>query len=74
MNIRLLESGKSVPKRFDNGQSDGDYHAGPEALYRQGHYNLIITAIPEHFDQPGYKKHQQLKALDKSNKARKVGR
>ena len=57
MNLSFLESGKK-PKRFDDGKSDGDFHADPKALYRQGFYeaiDFIIAAIQERFDQPGYK-------------------
>ena len=53
-------------KRFDDGKSDGDFHADLKALYRQGYYEVmdfIIAAIQERFDQPGYKKYQQLEAL-----------
>ena len=62
-----LESGKK-PKRFDDGKSDGDFHADPKAIYRQGYYEVIhsiIAAIQERFDQPMQiqKKYQQLEAL-----------
>ena len=52
--------------RFDDGKSDGDFHADPKALYRQGYYEVIgfiIAAIQKCFDQPGYKKYQQLETL-----------
>ena len=52
--------------RFDDGKSDGDFHADPKALYRQDYYEVIdfiIAAIQERFDQPGYKKYQKLEAL-----------
>ena len=57
---------RKKPKRFNDGKSDGDFHADPKALYRQGYYEVIdfiIAAIQERFDQPGYKKYQQLEVL-----------
>ena len=70
---------RKKPKRFDDGKSDGDFHADPKALYRQGYYEVIdfiIAAIQKCLDQPRYKKSQQLETLliDKSNEAREVGR
>ena len=62
------------PKRFDDGKSDGDFYADPNALYRQGYYEVIdfiLAAIQERFDQPGYTIGS---SLDKSNEAREVGR
>ena len=61
MNLSFLESGKKTI-RFDDGKSDGDFHADPKALYRQDYYEVIdfiIAAIQEHFDQPGYEKYQK---------------
>ena len=47
MNLSFLESGNKTI-RFDDGKSDGDFHAEPKALYRQGYYEVIgfiIAAI-----------------------------
>ena len=45
---------------------DGDLHADPKALYRQGYYEVIdfiIVTIQKRFHQPRYKKYQQLETL-----------
>ncbi len=57
---------RRVPRRYDEGTSEGDYHSDPKAHYRQIYYeaiDLIVNCIENRFDQPGYKKYESLQTL-----------
>ena len=57
---------RKLPRRLDDGQSDGDFPSDPEAFYRQQCYealDLIISSINERFDQPGYRIYKHLEEL-----------
>ena len=57
---------RRVPRRYDDGQSEGDFHAEAKSLYRQQYFeaiDLIVTCIEYRFNQPGYKTYQSLQSL-----------
>ena len=57
---------RRAPQRFEVGSSTGDFHASPEAHYRQIYYGAldhVVEAIRDRFDQPGYSTYQNLEEL-----------
>lgn len=57
---------RRAPQRFKVGSSTRDFHATPEAHYRQIYYGAldhVIEAIHDRFDQPGYNTYQHLEEL-----------
>ena len=57
---------RKLPRRFDDGVSDGDFPTTPKAFFRQIYYealDLITNCIKDRFDQPGYKIYQLLESL-----------
>ena len=57
---------RKLPRRFDDGVSDGDFRTTPKAYFKQIYYkalDLITNCIQERFDQPGYRIYQSLESL-----------
>lgn len=57
---------RKVPRRFDDGLSEGAFHEDPESLYRQQYYEAIdsiVNCIENRFNQPGYKIYRSLQTL-----------
>ena len=55
-----------MPKRFDYGSSEGEFHADPKVFYRQHYYeavDLIVNCIETRFEQPGYAMYRNLEQL-----------
>ena len=57
---------RRVPRHFQVGSSDGDFHSSVEDHYRVVYYealDLVTTGITERLDQPGYKIYQNVEDL-----------
>ena len=57
---------RRVPRRLDDGLSEGDFHDDPKSLYRQLYYeaiDLTVNTIQDRFDQPGYRIYNSLETL-----------
>ena len=55
-----------TPRRYDDGESSGDFANSPKSYYRQVYYeatDCIINCLKNRFDQPGYKIYSQLEEL-----------
>ena len=55
-------------RRYDDGDSVGDFHSTPKAYFRQSYYvaiDLVVGCIENHFDQPaaGYRIYRTLESL-----------
>ena len=59
-------SKRKVPKRYDDGASEGDHPRNCKDFYRKEYYealDLIINSIKSRFDQPGYRAYRNLQDL-----------
>ena len=57
---------RKVPRRYDSGHAEAEFHSSPKSHYRQIYYeavDLIVQSITERFNQPGYKVYLQLENL-----------
>lgn len=66
VNEPQLPRRRKVPRRYDNGLSEGDHHDNPKSLYRQKYYeaiDLIVACIEDRFNQPSYAKYHLLDSL-----------
>ena len=57
---------RKTPRRFDDGLTEGDFHADAKAYYRQHYFEAIdrvVNCIKERFDQPGYNVYRNLEQL-----------
>ena len=55
-----------LPRRYDEGLSDGDFHDTPASFYKQKYFealDLMINCIERRFDQPGYHIFQSMESL-----------
>ncbi len=62
----LLPRRRKTPRRFDDGNTEGEFPDDPKLFYRQQYYealDLIISSINDRFDQPGYRIYQQMEDL-----------
>ena len=47
-----------TPRRYDDGESSGDFADSPKSYYRQVYYeatDCIVNCLKNRFDRPGYK-------------------
>ena len=66
VNEPQLPHRRKVPRRYDDGLSEGDYHDSPKSLYRQKYYeaiDLIVACIEDRFNQPGFAMYHLLNSL-----------
>ena len=66
VNDPVLPRKRKVPQRFEEGSAAPEFHSTPKNLYRQVYYealDLLVQAINDRFDQPGYKTYCCLEAL-----------
>ena len=57
---------RKTPRRFETGASVGNFHTTAEDRYRQIYYealDLVIQAVTDRFDQPGYNVYRNLQEL-----------
>ena len=57
---------RKIPKRIDDGSTEGEFPDDVKTFYRQQYYealDLIISTITDRFDQPGYMIYKQLEDL-----------
>ena len=57
---------QKLPRRYDDGLSDGDFHDTPASFYKQKYFevlDLMINCIEQRFDQPGYCIFQSMESL-----------
>ena len=62
----VLPRNRKVPQRFEEGSASPEFHSIPKDIYRQVYYealDLLVQAIDDRFDQPGYKIYCCLEAL-----------
>ena len=62
----VLPRKRKVPQRFEEGSAPPEFHSAAKDLYRQVYYealDLIVQAIGDRFDQPGYKTYCCLETL-----------
>ena len=53
-------------RRYDDGDSVGDFHSTSKAYFKQSYYeaiDLVVGCIANRFDQPGYKIYRTLEIL-----------
>lgn len=58
-----LSCRRKVPRRFESGTAEGDFHEIPESFYRQHYFeaiDLAVNSIQDRFQQPGYQVYQNL--------------
>ncbi len=66
VNEPTLPRKRRMPKRFEVGNSQGEFHSTAEDHYRQIYYealDLIISCIENRFNQPGYNIYRKLQDL-----------
>lgn len=66
ISIPSLPRKRRAPRQLETGSTEGDYHSSTEEYYRMLYYeaiDLVIEAITERFDQPGYKIYRNLEDL-----------
>ena len=66
VNEPQLPRRRKVPRRYDDGLSESDYHDSPKSLYRQKYYeaiDLIVACIEDRLNQPGFAKYHLLDSL-----------
>ena len=57
---------QKMPRRFETGASNGDFHCSAEGHYHQIYYealDFVIQAVTDRFDQPGYRVYYNLQEL-----------
>ena len=57
---------RKTPKRYEIGQGDSSYPDSPKALYHVAYFEglgLIVNAIKDRFEQPGYVMYKNLKEI-----------
>ena len=57
---------RKTPRRYDDGESNGDFADSPKSYCRQVYYeatDCIVNCLKNRFDQPGYKIYSQLEEL-----------
>lgn len=57
---------RKTPRRFDDGNTEGDFPDDPKTFYRRQYYevlDLIVSSIKDRFDQPEYRIYHQLEDL-----------
>ena len=57
---------RKLPRRYNDGLSDGDFHDTPASFYKQKYFealDLMINCIEQRFDQPGYRIFQSMELL-----------
>ena len=57
---------RKIPKRYDDGLADSDFHADPKDCYRQQYFeaiDLVVNCIKDRFQQPGYEVYCNLEQL-----------
>ncbi len=55
-----------VPRRFETGSAEGEFHSDPKDYYRQNYFeaiDLAVNCIQDRFKQPGYEIYQNLEQL-----------
>ena len=53
---------RKAPRRYEVGEAPAEFHSTPKSLYRQIYYevlDLIVNAIEDRFNQPGYQVYRQ---------------
>lgn len=53
----------SLPRRFDDGLSAGEFHDDPKSFYKQQYYKALVSCIGDRFNQPGYRIYTSLQSL-----------
>lgn len=62
----VLPRKRKVPKQFDDGNAEPEYDGSPKNMYRRIYFeslDLLVQAIEDRFDQPGYKMYSCLESL-----------
>ena len=57
---------RKIPKRYDDGLAEAEFHTDPKSYYRQHYYeavDLAINCIQTRFQQPGYQIYSNLEQL-----------
>ena len=57
---------RKTPRRYDDGESRGDFDDSPKSYYRRLYYeatDCIINCLKNRFDQPGYRTYSKLEEL-----------
>ena len=57
---------RKCTRRYDDGDSIGDFYSTPKAYFRQSYYeaiDLVVGCIENYFDQPGYRIYRTLESL-----------
>lgn len=57
---------RKLPRRYDEGTSESEFHTDSKAFYRQHYYeiiDLIVNCIQARFEQPGYAVYRNLEQL-----------
>lgn len=62
----MLPRKRKMPQRFEEGSAPPEFHSSPKDAYRQSYYealDLLVQAINDRFEQPGYKTYSSLETL-----------
>ena len=57
---------RKLPKRYEQGNSEPEFHATAKALYRQTYFEVIdlaVSSITERFEQPGFRIYLKIEQL-----------
>lgn len=57
---------RKLPKRYEQGNSEPEFHATAKALYRQTYFEVIdlaVSSITERFEQPGFRIYSKIEQL-----------
>lgn len=57
---------RKVPKRYELGVGEAEFHATPKDMYRQVYFeaiDLAVSSIKDRFEQPGYKVYSNVEQL-----------
>jgi len=66
VNDPVLPRKRKVPRRFDDGNAEPEHDDSPKDMYRRIYYeslDLLVQAIEDRFNQPGYRMYSNLETL-----------
>ena len=66
VNDPILPRKRKVPRRFEDGSAQPEYDGSPKDMYRRIYFealDLLVQAIEDRFDQPGYRMYSCLETL-----------